>query len=157
MPGADTEMTFMEQAIAEAQAGIENCHGGPFGAVVVKDGRVVGRGHNRVLLEHDPTCHAEMEAIRDACRQLGTHDLSGCTIYVTAEPCPMCLSACMWANIATVVRGCSRVDSEAIGFRDSAFYDCLAGKKALVNVIEQEREACLRLFGQYADMDATRY
>ncbi len=69
----------------------------------------------------------------------------------------MCLSACMWANIGTVVRGCNRADSEAIGFRDSAFYDCFAGKKALVNVVEQGRDACLRLFGQYAGMGATRY
>ena len=82
-------------------------------------------GHNRVLLNHDPTCHAEMEAIRDACKNLGTHDLSGCDIYVTAEPCPMCLSACLWANIRHVVRGCTREGSENIGFRDKIFYDCL--------------------------------
>lgn len=150
-------MDFMEQAVAEAREGIENGHGGPFGAVVVKDGQIIGRGHNRVLLKHDPTCHAEMEAIRDACQHTGSHDLSGCILYVTAEPCPMCLSACMWANIAMVVRGCSRADSEDIGFRDSAFYDCLAGKAALIRVVEQGRDTCLRLFGQYRTMDATRY
>lgn len=150
-------MNFMELAIAEAREGIENGDGGPFGAVVVKDGVVVGRGHNRVLLKHDPTCHAEMEAIRDACQHLGTHDLSGCTIYVTAEPCPMCLSACMWANIGTVVRGCNRTDSENIGFRDKAFYDCLAGNASVIDVVEEGRDACLRLFRQYGDMGATRY
>lgn len=148
---------YMREAIDEARAGIEHGHGGPFGAVVVRDGQIVGRGHNRVLLKHDPTCHAEMEAIRDACSNLGTHDLSGCTIYVTAEPCPMCLSACMWANINIVVYGCNRDDSEQIGFRDRAFYDCLAGKEARVHVREAGRDECLRLFAQYADMTDVRY
>lgn len=148
---------FMQEAIAEARKGVEQGHGGPFGAVVVRDGRIVGRGHNRVLLHHDPTCHAEMEAIRDTCKNLGTHDLSGCTIYVTAEPCPMCLSACLWANIAEVVRGCSREDSEHIGFRDRAFYDCLAGKVQLITVREAGREDCLRLFGDYVRQTDVRY
>ena len=152
-----TQTTYMQEAIAEAMFGIEHGHGGPFGAVVVRDGQIVGRGHNRVLFNHDPTCHAEMEAIRDACKNLGTYDLLGCTIYVTAEPCPMCLTACLWANIATVVHGCSREDSENIGFRDRAFYDCLAGKAKLITVREEEREGCLRLFDHYTRLTGVRY
>ena len=96
---------FMEAALQEAYEGIEKNHGGPFGAVVVKDGRIVGRGHNRVLYKKDPTCHGEMEAIRDACKNLGTHDLTGCQLYTTAEPCPMCLGGILWSNIQEVYFG----------------------------------------------------
>lgn len=152
----DTQ-SFMQAAIAEAEEGIAHGHGGPFGAVVVRDGQIVGRGHNRVLLNHDPTCHAEMEAIRDACKNLSTHDLSDCDIYVTAEPCPMCLSACLWANIRHVVRGCTREDSENIGFRDKIFYDCLAGSAKLIDVREASRPECLELFARYAASSGTRY
>lgn len=112
----------MGVALDEAHAGIAAHHGGPFGSVVVRDGIIVGRGHNRVLEKRDPTCHGEIEAIRNACAQLGTADLSGCELYTTAEPCPMCLGAILWANISTVHFGCTREDSAAIGFRDSAFY-----------------------------------
>ena len=89
---------FMEAALQEAYDGIEKNHGGPFGAVVVKDGRIVGRGHNRVLYKKDPTCHGEMEAIRDACKNLETHDLTGCQLYTTAEPCPMCLGGILYVT-----------------------------------------------------------
>ncbi|MCI6722600.1 nucleoside deaminase, partial [Treponema porcinum] len=92
-------MDFMKEALSEAYNGIENRHGGPFGTVIVRDGKIVGRGHNKVLLNRDPTCHGEMEAIRDACKNLDTFDLSGCELYTTAEPCPMCLGAILWANI----------------------------------------------------------
>ena len=91
-------MKFMEEAIKEAREGILQKHGGPFGTVIVKDGRIVGRGHNRVLVNHDPTCHGEMEAIRDACRNMKSHDLSGCSLYTTAAPCPMCLGAILWSK-----------------------------------------------------------
>ena len=112
----------MGAALDEAYAGITAHHGGPFGSAVVRDGIIVGRGHNRVLEKRDPTCHGEIEAIRNACAHLGTADLSGCELYTTAEPCPMCLGAVLWANISTVHFGCTREDSAAIGFRDSAFY-----------------------------------
>lgn len=88
---AGPQEAFMQAALEEAYAGIEAGDGGPFGTVIVKDGEIVGRGHNRVVVNQDPTCHGEMEAIRDACRNLGTFDLSGCELYTTAEPCPMCL------------------------------------------------------------------
>lgn len=116
---------FMQAAIEEAYDGIDSGQGGPFGCVIVKDGKIVGRGRNRVILNHDATCHGEMEAIRDACRQLNTHDLSGCDLYTTAAPCPMCLGAIMWANIKNVFYGCSVEDSRALGFRDGDFYGAI--------------------------------
>ena len=148
---------FMQAALDEAYQGIEAGDGGPFGSVIVKDGEIVGSGHNRVLAENDPTCHGEMEAIRDACRTLGTYDLSGCDLYTTAEPCPMCLGAVMWANIDAVYYGCTREDSDSIGFRDDAFYRQLAGEEETVAVEEFERDACLQLFEDYEAKNAQRY
>lgn len=148
---------FMQVAINEAYQGIEAGDGGPFGSVIVKDGEIVGQGHNRVLAENDPTCHGEMEAIRDACKNLGTHDLSGCELYTTAEPCPMCLGAILWSNMSQVYYGCTRQDSAEIGFRDDAFYRQLNGEEETVSVQEFDRETCLELFNDYAAEDAQRY
>lgn len=149
---------FMKEALKEAYEGIEKKHGGPFGAVVVKDGSIVGRGHNRVLYKKDCTCHGELEAIRDACRKLGTHDLSGCVLYTTAEPCPMCLGGILWANIKTVYYGCNCADTERIGFRDDMFYDYLQGKANLLTMMEYQREECLKLFETYEkDEGGRRY
>ena len=142
-------MDYMKEALQEAYEGIGKGHGGPFGAVVVKDGSIVGRGHNGVLYKKDPTCHGEMEAIRDACNNLGTHDLSGCELYTTAEPCPMCLGGILWANIKTVYYGCNRMDTDRIGFRDDIFYDYLAGKEDLLSMEEHQRQECLKLFDEY--------
>lgn len=142
---------FMQIALEEAYAGIEAGHGGPFGSVVVKDGQVVGRGHNRVLQKGDPTCHGEMEAILNACQNLNTHDLSGCELYTTAEPCPMCLGGILWANIKAVYYGCNREDTDAIGFRDDMFYDFLRGKNNLLALREEQRQECLKLFRAYAE------
>lgn len=142
-------MKYMEEALKEAYEGIENGHGGPFGSVIVKDGKIVGRGHNRVLYKKDPTCHGEMEAIRDACKNLDTFDLSGCELYTTAEPCPMCLGGILWSNIRTVYYGCNRVDTDSIGFRDDIFYDYLDGKTDLLQLEEIGREDCLKLFDDY--------
>lgn len=139
-------MQYMKEAIKEAYAGIKNKEGGPFGSVIVKDGKIVGRGHNRVLAKKDPTCHGEMEAIRDACKNLGTHDLSGCTLYTTAEPCPMCLGATLWSNISTLYYGCNVKDTDEIGFRDDRFYDFLNGKNQLLKQEELGRKECLELF-----------
>ena len=90
---------FMSCAIAEAKKGVDNKDGGPFGAVIVKDNKIIAKGHNQVIKKNDPTCHGEMQAIRSCCKKLHTYDLSGCVIYTTGEPCLMCLCACMWANI----------------------------------------------------------
>lgn len=147
------DMNYMDEALKEAYEGIEKAEGGPFGSVIVKDGKIVGRGHNRVLLKHDPTCHGEMEAIRNACKNLGTHDLSGCELYTTAEPCPMCLGGILWANIKTVYYGCNREDTDSIGFRDDIFYEYMNGKKDLLVMSELQREDCLKLFRDYSDND----
>ena len=144
---------FMQAALEEAYAGIEAGDGGPFGTVIVKDGEIVGRGHNRVVVNQDPTCHGEMEAIRDACKNLGTFDLSGCELYTTAESCPMCLGATLWANIPVVYYGCTREDSDGIGFRDEVFYEYLAGEADLLRVSEFERESCLELFEAYTEIE----
>ena len=148
---------FMEAALQEAYEGIEKNHGGPFGAVVVKEGRIVGRGHNRVLYKKDPTCHGEMEAIRDASKNLGTHDLTGCQLYTTAEPCPMCLGGILWSNIQEVYFGCDRIDTDRIGFRDDVFYEYLDGKNDILSIRQIDHEKCLSLFEHYEAKKAQRY
>lgn len=120
-----TEAVFMRRAIALSCQGVAE-GGGPFGAVVVKDGAVVGEGRNAVVPGRDPTAHAEIVAIRAACATLGTHDLSGAVIYTSCEPCPMCLGAVWWARIGEVVYGNGRADAAAIGFDDAAIYDEVA-------------------------------
>ena len=107
-----SDIEAMKEAVSEAYEGIKHGDGGPFGTVIVKDGKIVGRGHNRVIKNQDPTCHGEIEAIHDACKNLGTFDLSGCKLYTTSEPCPMCLGAILWANIDTVFQGCNISDAE---------------------------------------------
>lgn len=96
--------------------------GGPFGAVIVKKGEIVGRGNNKVTVNNDPTAHAEVSAIRDACKNLKTFDLSGCELYTSCEPCPMCLAAAMWARVDTIYYANDRNDAAKIGFDDAAFY-----------------------------------
>ena len=114
---------YMAIACNEARKGIEQGHGGPFGCVIVKNGKIVGKGHNRVLVDNDPTAHGEITAIRDACRNLNTHDLSGCDLYTTGEPCPMCMAAIMWARIQNVYYGKSLEENSALGFDDRPMYD----------------------------------
>ena len=151
-------MDYMREALKEAYEGINNRHGGPFGCVIVKDGQIIGQGHNRVLIKHDPTCHGEMEAIRDACEKTGSHDLTGCELYTTAEPCPMCLGAILWANIAKVYYGCNVNDTDKIGFRDDKFYDYLKGKGDFLTLEEAGRKECVNLFKDYMkDKGAERY
>lgn len=149
---------YMHMAIEEAREGIAHRHGGPFGTVIVKDGKVVGRGHNRVLLSHDPTMHGEVSAIRDACLALNTHDLSGCELYTTGEPCHMCLCACLWANIEKVYYGCTIADNEDIGFRDDKFDKIFGGRDKLGDyLIPMDREGCLELFEEYKKTDPENY
>jgi tRNA(Arg) A34 adenosine deaminase TadA len=113
---------FLAAAIAESAANARSGKGGPFGAVVVKNGRIVGRGRNRVTESRDPTAHAEVVAIRAACRRLGSHDLSGATVYASCEPCPMCFSAILWSRATRLVYANSQKDAAAIGFDDAAFW-----------------------------------
>lgn len=140
---------YMKIAIEEAYGGINAGDGGPFGAVIVKDGKIIGRGHNRVVKNGDPTCHGEMEAIRDACKKMGTFDLSGSTIYTTGEPCPMCLGAILWANIEKVYYGCNVIDTERIGFRDEKFYELSKPENKARLQTELDRDECLKLYDEY--------
>lgn len=149
---------FMQLAIDEARLGIEHQHGGPFGSVVVKDGKVIGKGHNCVLKNNDPTCHGEVAAIRDACANIGSFDLNGCEIYTTGEPCHMCLCACMWANISKIYYGCTIDDNGKIGFRDDKFDELFGGRDKLTDYMsEVDREACLALFDDYKQMSHETY
>ena len=120
-----TEAAFMARAIALSHEGAA-AGGGPFGAVVVQGGRIIGEGRNNVVPGQDPTAHAEVMALRDACARLGTHDLSGAVIYTSCEPCPMCLGAIWWARCAEVVYGNGRAEAAAIGFDDAAIYEEVA-------------------------------
>ncbi len=140
---------FMSEALNEAYEGIKNHHGGPFGSVVVKDGEIIGRGHNCVLRDNDPTFHGEIQAIRDACKNTGTHDLSGCELYTTAQPCPMCLGAILWAGIDKVYYGCNIDDTEKIGFRDEVFYKMLDSGNSGEKLVCIDRDECLKLFDDY--------
>lgn len=149
---------YMKYAIDEARLGIENGEGGPFGACIVKDGEVIATAHNMVLKNNDPTAHGEISAIRKACETLGTFDLNGCELFTTGEPCPMCLCACMWANIDHVYYGCTIEDNELIGFRDNKFDEMMGGRVAVKDYLtELDREACLELFEDYNNMEKTLY
>ena len=140
---------FMSEALNEAYEGIKNHHGGPFGSVVVKDGEIIGRSHNCVLRDNDPTLHGEIQAIRDACKNTGTHDLSGCELYTTAQPCPMCLGAILWAGIDKVYYGCNIDDTEKIGFRDEVFYKMLDSGNSGEKLVCIDRGEYLKLFDDY--------
>ena len=114
---------YMEIAKDLAEDNLITNAGGPFGACVVKDGEIIGRGSNNVLLNNDPTAHAEIMAIRDACKNINSYDLSGCELYTSCYPCPMCLSAIIWSNINKVYYGNTKEDVSNIGFRDDFIYD----------------------------------
>jgi len=153
-------MDFMKEAIAESGKNLTTGQGGPFGAVVVKDGQIIGRGHNEVIKNNDPTCHGEMQAIRAACRHLGTYDLSGCELYTSAEPCPMCLSAIIWANIKTVYYGNSAKDAAAIGFRDDFIYKFIQGgckETSILKLQQLDREEAIKIFEAYKAKNMTIY
>lgn len=148
---------FMKVAVEEARIGITHGHGGPFGAVIVKDGKIVARGHNHVVVNNDSTCHGEIDAIRKAEEELNTFDLSGCEIYTTGYPCPMCFGAIMWANIDKIYYGCNTTDTEIIGFRDKAFEESIPEK--MISMCEEvDRNECLTLYDEYNKItDKTNY
>ncbi len=154
----EAQSEFMQIAIQEAREGISNGDGGPFGTAIVRDGVLIASGHNHVLAYNDPTCHGEVDAIRKACKRLGTFDLTGCELYTTGEPCHMCLCACMWANISKIYYGCTIADNEIIGFRDNKFDQIFGGRDKLGDYMtEVDREACLCLFHDYSEMNAPKY
>lgn len=145
---------IMKQAIEEARKTMRRNIGGPFGAAIINEkGELVAIASNTVLGDHDPTAHAEINVIRKASQILGTHDLQNCTLYATGYPCPMCLSAIIWANIKKVYFGCNPDDAEEIGFRDDFIYRFINSGRtdsSIMELQELDREECLELFREYA-------
>lgn len=121
-PDKDIHKKFMMEAVETAIRGMENNEGGPFGCIIVKDGKIVGRGNNKVTSTNDPTAHAEITAIRDACKNLNSFQLDGCTVYTSCEPCPMCLGAIYWARPEKVFFGSNKKDAAEVGFDDDFIY-----------------------------------
>lgn len=150
---------IMKLGIDEARRTMNENKGGPFGAVITdKDGNVIAVASNLVLESHDPTAHAEVMAIRKASEKLGTHDLSGCTLYATGYPCPMCLSAIIWANIKKVYYGTNLDDAKEIGFRDDFIYDYLKGKNSEVLELSNIcRDEAKELFDEYSEKNKEIY
>ena len=149
----------MQMAIELSERNIDE-GGGPFGAVIVRDGKVVASGANRVVPNNDPTAHAEVMAIRNACRELETFDLSGCTVYTSCEPCPMCLSAIYWAGISRIFYGNTKADAKAINFDDSFIYDeiALPYRERAIPCNNIMREKALAAFRAWeAKVDKTPY
>ena len=145
----------MQKAIEESKANLLNNYknGGPFGAVIVKDGEIISSAHNSVIESNDPTAHAEVNAIREVCKKLNTHDLSGCALYTSAEPCPMCLSAIIWANIKSVYYANTKKDADEIGFRDDMIYEYLKGNdEQLIEIRQIESEEALEVFRKFKQL-----
>lgn len=142
---------MMHLAVKQAYLAVRKNRGGPFGAVIARNGRVVATGHNQVVRTNDPTAHAEIVAIRRAAARLKRFDLADCEIYSTGEPCPMCLAAIAWANIPTVYYGCTRRDAEKLGFRDNAFYDLMTakGSAGTLSRVRIGRRECLGPFREW--------
>ncbi|MEN9570837.1 MAG: hypothetical protein RL172_2068 [Bacteroidota bacterium] len=154
------EEKFMQQAIELSQNGISNNEGGPFGCIIVKGDVVVGRGNNKVTSHNDPTAHAEVVAIRDACHNLGTFQLDDCEVYTSCEPCPMCLGAIYWARPKVVYFANNRQDAADIGFDDSMIYDEMAAdlQQRKIPILPLGREAALKVFEAWSNKtDKTLY
>ncbi len=146
----------MHRAIELARLGVESNNGGPFGAVVVKDGRIVGEGSNRVTSTNDPTAHAEIIAIRAACKTLDSFQLDGCVIYSSCEPCPMCLGAIYWARPKMLFFAGTRVDAAGVGFDDQFIYDEIGLKVEersikTLNILRQDAGAVFKLWDDKSD------
>ncbi len=141
---------YMKKAKENADKGIENGEGGPFGAVIVdKEGNIIANGNNKVLKDNDPTAHAEIVAIREACKTLNKIDLSDCILYTSCEPCPMCLSAIIWANIKEVYFGCTKNDAANIGFRDNDIYEFIKGNNDMICLKQIDRDECIETMKKY--------
>ena len=157
------EKTLLEAvalSIEKARSSMRRKEGGPFGAAVIKGGKVISVAANSVLKDHDPSAHAEINAIRQACELLGTHDLSGCILYATGHPCPMCLSAIIWANIERVYYGCEAHEAEKIGFRDDFIYRYLENKHqddSVLNLCSFAHNQCVALYEEYEKIEKEIY
>ena len=153
---------YMKVAKDLADDNLKTNVGGPFGACIVKDGQIIGKGSNHVLENNDPTAHAEIMAIRDACKTINSYDLSGCELYTTCYPCPMCFSAIMWANITKVYYGNTKEDAESIGFRDNFIYDTITkintGEEVSLKLKCIDREETIKTFNDFINKnDKTIY
>jgi tRNA(Arg) A34 adenosine deaminase TadA len=154
------EEKFMREAIALSRNAIENNEGGPFGCVIVKDDTIVGRGNNKVTSTNDPTAHAEVVAIRDACRNLGTFQLDGCEVYTSCEPCPMCLGAIYWARPKIIYYANNREDAADAGFDDSMIYDEMAAtvEQRKIPIKLLGRDEAIKVFNEWINKpDKTAY
>ncbi len=143
---------YMKFAKELSDENLKTNAGGPFGACIVKDGKILGKGSNNVLSNNDPTAHAEIIAIREACQNLNSYDLSGCELYSTCYPCPMCLSATIWANIKKVYYGNTKEDAAKIGFRDDMIYDFIKNSSNDSNLLDLERidkEETIKTFNEF--------
>ena len=155
---------YMKIAKELANENLQTNAGGPFGACIVKNGKIIGKGSNHVLANNDPTAHAEVMAIRDACKNINSYDLSDCELYTSCYPCPMCLSAIIWANIKTVYYGNTKEDAAEIGFRDDFIYDFI-GKLSenkmdveVLDLISMDREQTIEEFEKFKNkVDKTIY
>ena len=152
---------YMKVAKELAEDNLKTNVGGPFGACIVKDGEIIGKGSNHVLKNNDPTAHAEVMAIRDACNNINSYDLSGCTLYTSCYPCPMCLSAIIWSNIKIVYYGNTKEDAASIGFRDDFIYDYIKNNNSNTEVLElnsMDREETIKAFNEFKEKsDKTIY
>ena len=149
---------LLRMAIGEAFTGIRAGHGGPFGCVIARNGEVVDSGHNRVIVDSDPTAHGEITAIRNVCRRLGTIDLSECTLYTSSEPCPMCKAAISWAKVGRVVYAASmREANDILGFKDQRMSDAISRGEDLTPSEKIAVEGYLGPFIEYRDMRGTIY
>lgn len=156
----ENHLNYFDEAFTEAFEGVRANVGGPFGAVVVLDGEIIGKGCNHVIGDNDPTAHAEIVAIREACMNLGTFDLSGAILYSTCEPCPMCLSALYWANIQELYFCSTRHQAEEIGFKDNHIYNELNAEIGDRSIPTQQVDhpMATELFREWIDKsDKTQY
>ena len=145
---------YMKRANELAKYSMDNNKGGCFGSVIVKDNVIVGEGYNTVISDNDPTCHGEINAIKNACKNLNTFDLSGCELYTSAYPCPMCLGAIMWANIKTVYYGATEQDTGSLGFRDDFMYAWINNRSEdVLKLIEMDRKECVEVQQMWLDKD----
>ena len=154
------EEKFMQEAIDLSQNGIQQNEGGPFGCVIVKDDVIVGRGNNKVTSTNDPTAHAEVVAIRDACKNLSSFQLDGCEVYTSCEPCPMCLGAIYWARPKAIYFANNRQDAANIGFDDSMIYDEMSAQinERKIPIITIGRDKAMVVFNEWKNKkDKTSY
>ncbi len=145
---------FIDMAGYEALNGVLSNDGGPFGAVIVKDGVVIATGHNMVTSTNDPTAHAEIVAIRQACKKLGTFSLKGCTLYSSSEPCPMCFASIHWARLDRVVYANTKEEASKIGFDDMAITDIMCGKiEDNIPFVHQPSDVCKKSFRVWSEKE----